>query len=79
MLAVTLPEFPLVWEIFVTVIVSTSTSLSSFKTSSSDPVTVVADPSVAVSVSLTAVGASFAPRIVILITAVSVAVPSDTV
>ena len=79
MLAVTLSSFPLVWEIFVTVIVSTSTSLSSFKTSSSDPVTVVTDPSVAVSVSLTAVGASFSPMITILITPKSVSVPSDKV
>ena len=70
---------PLGW-IAVTVIVPESSgSLSSVRTSSCEPVFVTVAPALTVSVSLTATGSSLAPKTVIVIFAVVVAVPSERV
>ena len=56
-----------------------SVSVSSLRTSSCPPLTVILSSSLTLSVSLTAVGVSLIPIIVIVISAVSETVPSLTV
>ena len=56
-----------------------SASVSSFNTSSSDPVFVIVASSFTASVSFTATGSSLIPVTVIVNVAVSVAEPSDSV